>query len=787
MSVEAYRIATTLALNIDPTIAGLNETIAAYRRVLEAQKAVMEVQRNLTASIRASATAARDFADQMERAARAGQGMASAANAAPAAATAAAAAVAAATARAVPAPPLLLAAPVRDFTMQGDSYGPGTSLVPTGSPRTWTEFTGARAPDASALAAMAAAGMPGFRGAGPGGGGGGGPVAPNGLGPGGIPLNAPPGGWPNQERGKLPMSDLFMAGYAGQRIGQASSGFIGDMFQQGAQEQAIEQRLARQGLSKEQVQAAYAAAVKAQQDSLGTYVNENMKTVLMLMGLTQSTTASLAEMPVAARASAVLSGLGRDGPAELNAVLRSAELRGVLMKEGSQTVDIGALNHFIRMTEDITALSGGRYGPTDLLQFMISSKAAGAMLDEKSLPGMLAMIQAVGPSVAGTQLVGFSQQFSSGKMSDGAFKFLSESGIIEHPELARKIAIGYHQLLPGAMGTDDLAQARGDPGAFITQRILPRVREYLDKNYGSAYTQGSETQKQQYEQATAQAWASRLTGGGFMAEIIRLAPLMLRDVRAAEAQAKLGDPYNAVVANNPQMLERGLAASANAAMVTLGRDNMSTIIEGIKAATAALQALNGAMIAHPSLAKEIFAIAAALAVLGTVVGTMMPAILLLGALKNLKGWAMPGAVPGGPAGAALGTAAAGIGAAGAGAVLGPAIATWAISSAISDKAAQMAAHKFDGLSPNAAAVAARFDSLSFWQKLRAEWHAGDMLMGPNFANPKDVEKYQIIIKNYIDGKEVAGSAIKSVVGQANGPQTGRGDFDPRRGFTQTEN
>lgn len=347
--------------------------------------------------------------------------------------------------------------------------------------------------------------------------------------------------------------------------------------------------------------------------------------------------------------------------------------------------------------------------------------------------------------------------------------------------------MGYVQLLPGAMGNGDMKQAMSDPAGFTIDRVLPAVRGYLTSQYGATYTNADERTKQQMEQVGAAKLGSTVQAGTALAEFIRLAPLMLREERAAEAQAKKGDPYNTVVVGNLGMEQMKLSADINAAMLTLGKTNLTFIIEGIKAASAAVRALNQAMIDNPSLAYELFAIAGALAFMGTVASGLMITLLPFMAIKNMKAWlASGGPVPGGPARAALGTAA-GIGAAGAGAVLGPAIATWAISSAISDKAAQMASHKFDGLSPNAAAVAARFDSLSLWQKLRAEWHAGDMLMGPNFANPKDAEKYQIIIKNYIDGKEVAGSAIKSVVDQANGPQTGRGDVDNRRLYTQTEN
>jgi hypothetical protein len=556
-----------------------------------------------------------------------------------------------------------------------------------------------------------------------------------------------------------------------------------------ARSSALEQRLGRQGFSPEQVSAAYTAAVKAQQDSLGTYVNDNMKTVLMLMGLTQSASAALNEMPVAARAASVMSGLGRDGSGELNAVLRSAELRGLLMKEGSGEPDIAKLNQFIRAAEDITAMSGGRYGATDLLQFQIAGKASAAMLrgasynadgsvkDVGSIPGMLAVIQAVGASQAGTGLVGFSQQFSTGKMSDGTFKFLTESGIIKHPELAQKVGIGYHQLLPGSMGTDDLEMARGDPAQFITQRVLPGVRSYLSQHYGDKYNRGSEEQREQYEQATIAGWGSRITGGGFMAEIVRLIPLMLRDERAALLQAKKGDPYDDVVKNNPNMLMAGMDADANAAMVQFGKTNMTTIVDFIKAATTALTALNNAMIAHPALAQEIFAIAAALAVLGTVVGAVMPVIIAINAAKGVKGYLFRGAAAAAE-GAGLEAGAAGAAGSAAGAGFLPA--------ALIAGGAWFAKKALDSVTISVADV---MNKVGFHEAAMLEAMSGGL-------SPEDAAKrYGLTVGKNGDlhvtvqmGADKVGQAmVKGVVGQLSGPQTGRGDFDPKRSRTNTEN
>jgi hypothetical protein len=578
------------------------------------------------------------------------------------------------------------------------------------------------------------------------------------------------------------MVSAWMAAQGAQQVGQAAQGVLGQMLMGGGQETNLENRLKQSGFTPEQTIRAYKAAQKAVDDSLGTYVNENMATIAQIMGLTQSPEAAISELPLAARLSAIMTGLGRQGDDELKATLRSAELRGLLMKEGDTKPDLVALNKFMAQTEDLTALSVGRYGAQDLLQFLISGKFAAAMIDAKALPGMLALIQAVGPSQAGTALTGLSREFVIGRMSDGVFRFLSEMGIIQRPDLARKVGIGYHQLLPGAMGTDDAKMAMGDPAAFVMTRVLPGVKDYLAKNYGAAYTGGTEAEKQRFEQAGAARLGSTIQAGTFMAEIIRLMPLMLRDIRAAEAQearraASGQDAYNTVVANNPLMLQSGVAAQMNAVLVTLGRDNMSTIIATLKGVAAGLSALNAALTAHPDMGKAIFGIAAALAVLGTVAGVVLYALLPIMALRNLKNWAIPpGVAP--AAGATLPGAGEG------GFVLGALLKRLGIPLMVG------AATKFglDALDPE--------NKMDQWadkhvpgyswldRKLNSLFGYGDLDNAHRAATAKGGD---LTVNLNIDGQTLQKHVLKGVVNGANGPQTGSGDFDGRRGYTQPEN
>lgn len=340
--------------------------------------------------------------------------------------------------------------------------------------------------------------------------------------------------------------------------------------------------------------------------------------------------------------------------------------------------------------------------------------------------------------------------------------------------------MGYVQLLPGAMGDGDMKQAMSDPAGFTIDRVLPAVRDYLTSKYGATYTNADERTKQQMEQVGAAKLGSTVQAGTALAEFIRLAPLMLREERAAEAQAKKGDPYDTVVAGNLGMEQMKLAADINAAMLTFGKTNLTFIIEGIKAASAAVRALNQAMNDNPSLAYELFAIAGALAFMGTVASGLMITLLPFMAIKNMKAWlASGGPGPGGPAGAALGTAE-GIGAAGAGAVLkrfiGPVV--WGL----------MAKGIVDYLDPNQGVDAWADKHIPgygwFDRKMNHLAGVSDEEFDKARGNTKNGD---LTVNVNVDGQKLTSHVIKGVVDAANGPQTGRGDVDNRRLYTQTEN
>ena len=76
----------------------------------------------------------------------------------------------------------------------------------------------------------------------------------------------------------------------------------------------------------------------------------------------------------------------------------------------------------------------------------------------------------------------------------------------------------------------------------------------------------------------------------------------------------------------------------------------------------------------------------------------------------------------------------------------------------------------------------------FWRELQKDWKAGDWLgFHPFGGNPTEKKGGDLTVNLNVDGQKLTSHVIKGVVDTANGPQTGRGDFDNKRGYTQTEN
>lgn len=762
MSVESYRVAATLGLTAKDGMSEIAALVKSLRQVLAAQKDIQAAQAGITSALQSSTSAARAFADQMERAARAARDMAGAGGASGGGFTGGGSGGGGSQPRMLsgPMPMLALPAPAgppgTGFILNGVPDGPGNSLVPVGiASGGYTGGYSGYAAYRRAANGGAAPGVParwydrsggrGFT----------------------MGANGPQGDEPffNGDEPPLPLyprasrTDWYSLGWGAQMVGRAAGGLVDDSFMAAAGTAQLKGALRTQGFTDKQADAAYDAAVKTQRDVSGAYVGQNLELVVQLMKQTQDAQEAIALLPATARAQAVFKGLGRgNGMDDVNALLNSAELRGTILQtgaDGKESLNLPAYSRFVKNVETMTAMSGGQIGPQQIYQFLRSGGVAGKMLtDDHGFAEDMPFIQAFGAQQAGTALQGFSQQFSGGKMSQAAVKLMTEMGIVKHPSRVLKAGMGNYMMLPGALSTGDLEESRSHPAAFILERLLPAVDKWLEKNYGKSFTGADAKTRQGFEFGALQTVASRITGGKEMAQAVNLAPYINRDVLAQKALQNK-DPYSTAVSGNPLMALESYRAALNALQITLGQDNMAVSIASMKALTLALNALTDVFKADPALGAQMMMVANALKIIAPAIAFLSIAVPAIQAGKvvaagvGLAGTAGEGAVGG---------------------VLGPLALAGAVAYG-AKKAFDWTQIKFaDGL-----------DKLGLHRVASLEAQAAGMSRADADA------RYNITVKNYIDGKEVAGHVVQSVVKGANTPETGTGTFDARRSLTQPGN
>jgi hypothetical protein len=482
---------------------------------------------------------------------------------------------------------------VPPFTLIGNPYTPGTPGVPVGQ-----SYAGALVPSPGP---RSVAGMAAYNATYPGG------LA---LNPSGIPIAAP------HPYGAKP-SAPGVGGVGKMVLAYAAYESAKKVFDAGLSEQSAQSGLMMQGFTKEEATNAYAEALKTQRSLKGSGTLENLKLIAKLMAVTQDKSAAVALMPAFAQLGLVLDAGGKHGGDELFSAIRAGEFRGVLTKEGEngeQQIDGARLLRFINGLANASVITGGKVGPTNLLQALRASGAAGRMIDDKSLfADMLSMILSLGPSQAGTALQGFATQFSGGKMSEGAANLLAEMHLIQDPATKlpfaskgdlKKYKVGMGQFLfpPGYMAPGAAEMASEKPVEFINAIVKPKIIEYLHANMGADYdlpNADPETRNRRQMSMQIQmimAVMSRLTGAKFGAEADANWGLVTRD-REAIIAAGNRDLPGIQLANDPNIRVKAFTESLTSLLMVMGDAAMPLVLSNMDHLANAMNTLS--MMAGP--------------------------------------------------------------------------------------------------------------------------------------------------------------------------------------------
>lgn len=361
----------------------------------------------------------------------------------------------------------------------------------------------------------------------------------------------------------------------------------------------------------EQADAAIQSAQDMQRKVRGTDVQGNIEVYRQLFSLTQNAEEARALMPSFLPSGVAMATFNPDAgdySHQLEAVTKSAEFKGMLSsidpKTGKAQVNAAGALHMGDLLLAMQVVSKGAVGSDTFLKFLRSSGSAGANMDLSEVPYLIPIIQALGPSRAGTGLSGLESQFSSGKMSNAAVDMMQDMGILSRdPKLYRKLGMGMFMLKPGAIKEKQFREAVFHPREFINDVLEPQVQKYNTKNYGKAYTGADADQRRVMDSATMQQLASRIPGGGFMSEILRNELLSERD---NAAYGKL-DPaaIKKTMADSPQVAVESFSGSLKNLMGVLGGAPFKDAIGVLNTFTGTMNALSSAAQKHPAAAATV--------------------------------------------------------------------------------------------------------------------------------------------------------------------------------------
>ena len=493
-----------------------------------------------------------------------------------------------------------------------------------------------------------------------------------GRGGGGIPLNYNAGSSFPQMPGH---SDLMAATVGFGAVGAGLLAFTKAVTDAGIEAGHLQTQLRSLGFTQEEASRARALAMAEQRATPGITAPGVLEIIKDLMTVTQKSSEALNPDIIRgfSRAGVVLSAAGKGNAiSELFKSMQAGELRGVLRADESGEISTEALQGFIKNVITTTLITGGRVGPSELLQTIKSSGLGGAMMSDRSLfADMIAPILSMGASRAGTGIQAFASQFTAGKMSDAAVKLMLRMGLVENlPANAGstaemqfaylkpmyKTGIGQWALPQNMMPYRDNPDL--NPGQhpidFMMKVLLPAMDAYNLKSNGAPR---DDEDKMAQRMAMALALSSRIPAGNLIGDVIRNMPLIARDREAFEKGGDRDAFANAQT--DPRVKMQALSAALNGLLTALSGPIMDTAIGVLSNLTGALNRLSAWAEAHPAIAGRIVELATALGTLAAAIAGISAVLFVAGPMLRVANWGLQTAGVAGSKGAAVAAAAGG--------------------------------------------------------------------------------------------------------------------------------
>jgi hypothetical protein len=414
-------------------------------------------------------------------------------------------------------------------------------------------------------------------------------------------------------------------------------------------------------------------------DLMGQSATDTLHLLRELTGITGSYEHAKEMLPMVAKTKfAIEAYMGPEGGAgfenQLQALIKTGELRGVLMDKNTHEFTPEAFKSFLNMTTQAYVASGGMVKPTDYLAAMKTGGVSTKMMSQEMfLFGLGHFMQESGGNRTGTAAMTMFSQMAQGTISGKTAEKLIAEHLLD-PKFVKKGTFG--QVTVDPHGIKNLEDFVKNPFKWTNETVVPQLK-------ANGHKDGMDM-----DLALASLYGVR-TAKGLSDAFMREAPLAEQYIKRAR-QAANTDQLADIGKNSAYGKELELHAKWAKLMSELGTTILPMAIKGTETLIGIIKPMSEFVQRHPTAATafvySLITLGGVLAVAG--IATNVMAVISL--LQLLGGGSLAGAAAGaaGSVGAGLATAARGglygaaavAGAAGgwyAGKWLGDTLGTWA--------------------------------------------------------------------------------------------------------------
>lgn len=419
------------------------------------------------------------------------------------------------------------------------------------------------------------------------------------------------------------------------------------------------------GFTGPEMSAAKANAYNVQTGIPGATVASSLEITKDLYSVIRDANEAVANTANLAATGVVLGKVGKgDEIAELFKSMQAGELRGALSQPGSEDIDVGKFEKFIRSVEMVSVGTGGRVGPGDYAGFLRQAGVAGVrMSDEAMFQSFPAVMMALKSVRAGTALQSF-QQSEFGHLAAGYGTEQERIGLIL-PGGQHKVGKGGATVIsPGGLVNESDAQSNFPHWIFNT--LMPKLDKFVDPNNKMNSTDRLNASMRELYNLFPRNTITRM-----IEDIMRNRPLIEKYERGLDPNSgpMANKDFNKeLFANDPKLHLEQFNAAWTAFLSSFGEATMGSVIKILDNLTSSLNAMAAWARANPAMAATIVEVATALGVLAAAVSALSLASIVLG-----PGGRILKSIGAGAAGLAAGTT----GAIAAGAAAGLGIGTYA--------------------------------------------------------------------------------------------------------------